>query len=152
MQISKISEVNFTSRNRTLSKKQLNNVREIAAKINRPPNTVYHDDTFTSVRIGYIESKLDDTYFYNNNTENTSEIIMKNGSIMVDRKSGRITKVDKPFFMPLKDLLKIAGEYFDFFNKNFDNTLAVKKNCLLERGYIDECDGKTYITDKKRIR
>lgn len=150
MQVSQINETNFTSK-RVLTRAQLNNVREIAAKINRPPNIVHHDNNYTAVRIGYVESKLEDVFFYNDKN-NISGIVIGKSGITVDRKSGKITKVDKPFFMSFKKLLQEAGEYFNFFNNNFDNPSVVKKNCLLEHRYVDESDGKTYIMEKRWIR
>lgn len=147
----KISQITTFTSKRVLDRRQLNNVREIATKIDRPPTIIHHDNNYTAVRIGYVESKFEEVFFYNDKN-NTSGIVIGKSEITVDRNSGKITKVDKPFFMPLKRLLKEAGEYFSFFNNNFDNPSVVKKNCLLEHRYVDESDGKTYITEKRWIR
>lgn len=152
MHVSQVNKINFSSRNRVLNTKQLNNVREIAEKINRPPTVINHAPNFTAVKIGYIESQFEDVFFYNNNDNKTSELIIGKKGLTVDRESGEITKVDKPFFMPFKKLLRIADECFNYLNENFDNPQAVRKNCIMEQGYVDESDGNVYILTKKWIR
>ena len=143
MKVQQVSSTNFSAKQRFLNDIDLENFRHIKKKIGN--GSVLHcDDMFWYKRIGYLAT--DNVFFTNSNP---TEVLLGKSKVVINDDGS--FEMSKPLFKTKSGLIRKLGIYLSTFNNMFDIPNVIEKKYLLDTGYIDESDGKAYITKREWV-
>lgn len=145
MQVSQINNTTFNSRQRFLNEDAFNNFKNIKKKIGTC-SVICAGQNLWRTRVGYL--RTDDVFFSN---IEPSLVILGKSELSINN-DGSVNISKKPFLQTKNSIMRKLSNCLAIFDNMYEVKNVVEKKYITDTGYIDENDGKFYITKREWIK